>query len=268
MLINGKAASQVPATDRGLAYGDGLFETLAVLDGQPLHWRRHMARMTLGCARLDLPMPDPDLWLSEARKVLGGRRCTALKLMLTRGLGPRGYRPPASPEPTRIVMGLEGSAPPAAWRVDGLRVRLCHMRLSRNPRLAGLKHLNRLEQVLARAEWQDEYQEGIMLDTEDHVVEATMSNLFLIREDALYTPLLDECGVAGITRARVMDAATALDIPVHEARVRMGDLDRVQGLFLTGTLIGLCPVAELDGHMLACPPMIRRLQTALEEGAA
>jgi 4-amino-4-deoxychorismate lyase len=269
ILVNGQPGDTLPVQDRGLAYGDGLFETLAVRDGQPLHWDRHMARLAEGCARLDLPAPDTALWLAEAHRVLAGGRFGALKLLLTRGSGPRGYRAPSRPEPTRIVMGFETSGPPAAWSEAGVDVCLCRTRLGRNPTLAGIKHLNRLEQVLGRSEWQDEFQEGIMLDTEDHVVEGTMSNLFLIRDDTtLVTPLLDQCGVAGVTRARVLDAARALGITCRESRLTVADLFQSRGLFLTNTLIGLWPVRRLDGREIPRHDLVARLRRALSEGVA
>lgn len=266
MLVNGEPRTGVPVSDRGLAYGDGLFETLAVRHGEPLHWGRHMARMAEGCRRLGLPMPETTLWLAEARRVLAAGSYPVLKLMLTRGEGPRGYRPPSSPRPTRIVAGQQVAASPDP---DGMDVRICRTRLGCNPLLAGIKHLNRLEQVLARGEWQDEFHEGIMLDIEDHVVEGTMSNLFLVRHGALHTPMLDRCGVAGITRARVMEAARALNVAVHEGRYRLADLHGAQGLFLTNTLIGLCPVVNLDGRGLPCDlPLLIRLRAFLEESGA
>lgn len=269
ILVNGQPDDALAVQDRGLAYGDGLFETLAVRDGEPLHWDRHMARLAEGCARLGLPAPDAGLWLAEARRALAGGRFGALKLILTRGSGPRGYRPPLKPEPTRIVMGVETSASPAAWSQTGVEVCLCETRLGRNPALAGIKHLNRLEQVLGRSEWQDEFQEGIMLDTEDHVVEGTMSNLFLIRDDTtLITPLLDQCGVAGVTRARVLDAARVLGLACYEARITVADLFQSRGLFLTNTLIGLWPVRRLDGREIPRHDLVSRLRQALAEGLA
>ncbi|WP_018952435.1 aminodeoxychorismate lyase [Thioalkalivibrio sulfidiphilus] len=269
ILVNGQAVDTLPVQDRGLAYGDGLFETLAVRDGKPLHWDRHMARMAEGCARLGLPAPDAGLWLAEAHRVLAGGGFGTLKLILTRGVGPRGYRPPLKPEPTRVVMGVETSGFPAAWSEEGVEVWLCRTRLGRNPLLAGIKHLNRLEQVLGRSEWQDECQEGIMLDTEDHVVEGTMSNLFLIRDDqTLITPVLDQCGVAGITRARVLDAARALGVSCHEARLTVADLFKARGLFLTNTLIGLWPVRRLDGREIPRHELVARLRRVLTEGMA
>jgi len=268
ILVNGQPGEHLPVTDRGLAYGDGLFETLAVRNGVALYWDRHMARLSEGCTRLGLPIPDTAQWSREAATVLASGEYGALKLILTRGSGPRGYRAPPSPQCTRILMGLEDARPPADWQTQGVDVRICRTRLARNPALAGMKHLNRLEQVLARAEWQDEFQEGIMLDTEGHVVEGTMSNLFLIRDEQLCTPLLDACGVAGITRARVMEAARGLGIAVRECRLRETDLHAAQGLFLTNTLIGLWPVRSLEGRALPVPTMVRDLQQALAEMTA
>jgi len=265
ILVNGQPADHLPVTDRGLAYGDGLFETLAVRKGVALFWDRHMARLSEGCARLGLPMPDTGLLAREAHTILASGDQGALKLILTRGSGPRGYRAAPNPQCTRILMGLEDARPPADWQMQGVDVRICRTRLARNPALAGMKHLNRLEQVLARAEWQDEFQEGIMLDTEGHVVEGTMSNLFMIRDGQLATPLLDQCGVAGITRARVMEAARGLGIPVRECLLREAALHAAQGLFLTNTLIGLCPVRSLAGQPLPVPDRVRDLQQALAE---
>jgi 4-amino-4-deoxychorismate lyase len=266
ILVNGQPGDCVMVTDRGLAYGDGLFETLAVRDGRALHWDRHMTRMAAGCERLGLPMPDPRQWRAEAQSAIGTQDCGALKLMLTRGAGPRGYRPPRGPATTRIVMGLPPVDRPDGLGETGVDVCICRTRLGRNPALAGVKHLNRLEQVMARGEWDDEYHEGIMLDTEDLVIEATMSNLFLIRDDTLCTPVLDQCGVAGITRARVMEAAHALGIPTREGRFRVRDLQEAEGLFLTNTLIDIWPVRRLADRSVPVSPMVGRLREALTRG--
>jgi 4-amino-4-deoxychorismate lyase len=155
------------------------------------------------------------------------------------------------------------AAAPSLTVSEGVDVRLCSTRLSRNPALAGIKHLNRLEQVMARSEWSDAFQEGLMLDTSEQVVEGTMSNLFLVRDDALVTPDLSHCGVAGITRARVMERARAWGVSCQEDSVRVEDLWRADGLFLTNTLIGLWPVRSLEGHPVSVPPLVARLQQAL-----
>lgn len=264
MLVNGQPSQFLPVADRGLQYGDGLFETLRVEAGEPRFWSRHLSRLRAGCDRLGIPPPDADVLQHEAHSLLKGQSRGVLKLTITRGSGPRGYRPPAAPTPTRILAFSPPAPPPSAAMHEGVDVRLCRMRLSRNPALAGIKHLNRLEQVMARSEWSDEYQEGLMLDTSEQVVEGTMSNLFLIQGDALVTPDLSHCGVAGITRARVMEMARAWGLGCREEPVRVEDLWQAEGLFLTNTLIGLWPVRSLEGRPMPLPPLIVRLQQALQ----
>ncbi|MCG5494692.1 aminodeoxychorismate lyase [Ectothiorhodospira variabilis] len=263
MLVNGQPSRSLPATDRGLHYGDGLFETLRVEAGEPRRWSLHLSRLRTGCDRLGIPMPDPQVLLDEARTVIHGTPLGVLKITVTRGSGPRGYRPPLHPEPTRILAFDSRARNASTDRHEGVDVRLCSMRLSRNPVLAGIKHLNRLEQVMARSEWSDEYHEGLMLDTSGQVVEGTMSNLFLVRGDALVTPDLSHCGVAGITRARVLEMARAWGLSCREEQVGLEDLWQADGLFLTNTLIGLWPVRSLEGRAMPMPPLIGRLQQAL-----
>src|SRR5262245_17212175 len=150
-LVNGAEAGAIAPDDRGLAYGDGLFETMTAADGVIRHFALHMARLEDGCRRLAIPMPPRALVEDECRQVLDGLGGAVVKLVVTRGPGPRGYRPPAEPSVTRIVAASARPAPLPA--PDGIRVRVCATRLGINPRLAGIKHLNRLEQVLASNEW-------------------------------------------------------------------------------------------------------------------
>ncbi len=258
MLIDGEPRDLISARDRGLQYGDGLFETIAVREGRPCLWTRHLARLEAGCHRLGMPMPDPDRLATEAAAEIGGAAQATLKLILTRGQGPRGYRAPRPATPVRL---LECTAPPAfpdAWSSKGIRVRWCETRLSRNPRTAGLKHLNRLEQVLARSEWSDpRIAEGLMLDTEGRVVEGTMSNLFMVAQGRLFTPELSESGVAGVMRALVIDTARDLGLPLSVEKLMPVDLKGADALFMTNALVGIWPVCELQGEPLdagAAPP--------------
>ncbi len=262
MLINGQASERVAGDDRGLLYGDGLFETLAVVHGRPCLWVQHMRRMESGCRRLGLPRPDPEQLREESHRVIPRQGVGVLKILVTRGCGPRGYRPPGDPLPTRIL--YFSSCPEAAESASsaGVAVRYCNLRLGRNPALAGIKHLNRLEQVLARAEWADPaIAEGLMLDTQGLVVEGTMSNLFLVRNEGLATPRLDHCGVAGIMRSRVMALAGTLGIPVEETDLRPRDVAAANGVFLCNSLIGLWPVrsvAGLEQDVRAIPDALKR----------
>jgi 4-amino-4-deoxychorismate lyase len=264
-LINGTVADQVDVGDRGLMYGDGLFETIAVENGRIGLWERHLERLVAGCRRLGLAPPDPHLLRDEAKRVTGDDGRAVVKIVVTRGRGARGYRPDDSAEPTRIVQALPWPGLPTTAAIEGVRVRWCALRLARQPQLAGLKHLNRLEQVLARAEWRDEYAEGLMRDTEGLVIEGTMSNLFLVHQGVLTTPDLSESGVAGVVRAEVLARAPALGIPVAVRPVTPAMVEAAEELFLTNSLIGLWPIRQLETRDYVVGKITQALQQALQE---
>jgi len=247
-LINGREAAHVSISDRGLLYGDGLFETIAVRHGKLQHWELHLERLTTGCQRLGMPCPPGELLRAEAESACRGADQAVVRITLTRGVGQRGYRPPSVPEPTRIVQGLPWPDMPDAAAREGVAIRWCHLRLARQPLLAGLKHLNRLEQILARAEWQDEYAEGLMLDTEGQVIEGTMTNLFLVREGTLSTPDLSQCGVAGVMRAVILGLAKEHGIPHAVEHITPSMVEQADEVFLTNSVIGIWPVARLEAR--------------------
>lgn len=265
MLINGHDSLTVSAEDRGLLYGDGLFETIAVHKGVPLRWERHLQRLMIGCERLGIHCPDVTALTLEALELCKGHERAVLKLIVTRGAGGRGYRAPAQPQVTRILACHPWPDYPPDHARDGVRVRLCDTRLAQQPALAGIKHLNRLEQVLARAEWNDEeIAEGLLFDREDHVIEGTMSNLFLASEGQLITPDLSDCGVAGIMRAMIIETATDIGVTCSVRPVARAELFDAAELLLCNSLIGLWPVRQIDTHCLVPGPVTRRLQQALE----
>lgn len=251
MLINGYAESRISALDRGLQYGDGLFETIAVAAGDPCLWQRHIRRLESGCGRLNIDFPDADALLEEVYREIGGRSRGVIKIILTRGIGGRGYRPPVNETPTRLVWFLDWPEYPARNFHAGVRVRLCDIRLCRNPRLAGLKTLNRLEQVLARSEWLDpDISEGLMQDSEGFIVEGTMSNLFFVHGERVTTPDLGSAGVAGVMREVVMEQADRLGLPLSIEQLKLPDLKSADGIFLSNSLIGIWPVREVDGEKI------------------
>lgn len=246
VLVNGAECTQVSATDRGLLYGDGLFETIAVHEGRPCRWDAHISRLRLGAERLDIPCPDESLLRCECQAVVGGTARCIIKLILTRGAGGRGYRPPAEPRPTRILTRHPWPDYPGDWSYSGVSVGVCRTRLSEQPILAGIKHLNRLDQVLARSEWDDPTRaEGLMCDRRGRVICGTMSNLFVFTLDGLATPRLDSCGIAGTVRDLVLRACPRFGIAATERHLGLSDLVGAQGLFLTNALIGVWPVRHL-----------------------
>lgn len=264
-LIDGRPSDCIDPRDRGLQYGDGLFETLAVTDGQVEHWGAHWKRLYAGCERLQMPPPEEQAVLDDIGRLVPGAGRSLVKVIVTRGAQGRGYRPLPIQQPTRIVSRHDWPDHPPHYRTDGVRATLCATRLAIQPQLAGIKHLNRLEQVLARAEWGDEFQEGVMRDTRGNVVSGTMSNLFLVNDDGLVTPDLNDCGIAGTMRARVLDWADDEGIPVHVRTVTLDEVTSAGGLFFTNAIIGVWPVAQLDSQAYDTPEITKRLLRRIGE---
>lgn len=249
MLINGQPTETISARDRGLQYGDGLFETIAVVNGVPRLWERHMARLDRGLRRLKFPPQDKERLWTETCSLLSPNAKAVIKLLVTRGQGGRGYRPPTDQQTTRIISLHPWPDIPLDWNREGIELRLCHSRLGRNRALAGLKHLNRLEQVQARQEWDDPgIPEGLMLDEHDHVIEGTQSNLFLVKAGVLLTPDLTHSGVAGVVRELVLEEATELGIQTVVSDLDLAAVTAADALFITNSLWGICPVARFVGH--------------------
>jgi 4-amino-4-deoxychorismate lyase len=248
-LINGAPGDSIGLNDRGLHYGDGLFETIAVRSGSCRFLDMHFQRLKQGCARLKIPVPDERILQIELRQLSQSFEHAVAKIVLTRGEGPRGYRLPDTCIPTRIV-GIEQTTP-QQYPEAGVAVRFCTTLISRNPLFAGLKTLNRLEQVMARAECNDAgVAEGLMFNDRDEVICGTMTNVFLASKGILYTPSLKECGVNGIMRQQVIAVAASKGIEVQEASLTKDDLNSADEIFLTNALIGLWPVTMLAGQAI------------------
>lgn len=268
VLIDGVETGRLSIADRGLQYGDGLFETIAVRDGRPCLWTEHFERLARGSERLGIPCPAQDLLYRECRYLIRRESAAVLKLILTRGSGGRGYCAPLDPHPVRILTLHPWPNHPAAWSEQGVTATFCRTPLGENPSLAGLKHLNRLEQVLARSEWRDpQIAEGLMQDSRGRVIGGTMSNLFLVDGRRLLTPRLDTCGIAGTVRALVLRIAGTFGIEVLEQNITRADLVGTDGLFLTNALIGVWPVRRLGAQVLGLENLPAALIAAVREAA-
>ncbi|WP_455211004.1 aminodeoxychorismate lyase [Kaarinaea lacus] len=246
ILINGKPDDTISVLDRGLHYGDGVFETIKVVRGHILFLEQHLQRLQQGCARLRIPQPPMEALTNEAKALVNEEEKSVLKILITRGQGGRGYRLPDNACSNRIIIRYAFPDYSQDNYRQGVTIRLCEQRLSINAALAGIKHLNRMEQVLARSEWQDEsIAEGLMMDQEDNIIEGTMSNVFFVSGDRLVTSPIKKCGVAGIIRQYVLDTAQDLGISHDITEVKKGDLLTASEVFLTNSLIGIWPVNRL-----------------------
>lgn len=245
-LVNGVPGDCLSARDRGLAYGDGVFRTLRVRRGQPLWWQDHYSKLQHDAAALNLPCPQATVLQDEIERLAASQDGVA-KLILTRGCGPRGYAPPPHPQVTRIVTFDAAPADAGEQRVADITVRWCSLHLGRQPRLAGIKHLNRLENVLARAEWQDPaIREGLLCDDTNAVISGVTSNLFIVSEGVLQTPDLSHCGVAGVARSRILRGARKRGIDVEATRIPADAVIHADEVMLCNSVQGIWRVATLE----------------------
>jgi len=246
ILVNGVADALVPAMDRGLAYGDGVFRTMRAHHGWVRHWDRHYDRLQHDCSALGIMCP-PATEIEQDLAQVSADDCV-VRITITRGNGLRGYRP-GHANPTRIVQSSPVPSYPSGYTEDGVQVRLCRIRLASQPVLAGIKHLNRIENVLARSEWDDpEVAEGLLCDSDGNLIEGTMSNVFLLKDEILLTPDLKQCGVAGISRDRVIEAAISAGVRCEVKTLAWHCLLQADEVFLVNSVIGLWPIRKLVGY--------------------
>ncbi|MFZ2542053.1 MAG: aminodeoxychorismate lyase [Gallionella sp.] len=265
MLVNGKHGNLISIRDRGFLYGDGVFRTLRASDGQALHWPLHYQKLCHDCTAIDILCPDFVLLSAELNGLLTQYPDGVVKLIVTRGQGARGYAPPAHAKPTHLWDISPLPDFPADWAIHGFKARLCQLRLGQQPRLAGIKHLNRLENVLAASEWNDAgIGEGLLMDVDGNVVEGTRSNLFMVAQGKLITPDLSRCGVAGVQRDRVMAWARQHDMPLQVRDVSLDELLHASEVFVVNSIIGLWSVHELEQNHWTHFPVAVQIRQSLE----
>ena len=261
--VDGQPQCTLNVMDRGLAYGDGLFETIALRHGQLQRWPRHKARLVRACQRLFLAL-DLSVLEAELNRFITTCADGVVKVVVTRGAGQRGYALPVPATTTRILQWSPVPAYPTAHQTSGIELFPCATRLAEQPLLAGIKHLNRLEQVLARAEWSDtRFAEGLVRDTSGRVVEGVFSNLFIVCAGELMTADLSRCGVDGVMRQTLLDLAVALNIPN-----RVLDIDdrvwlQAEEVFMCNSQYGIWPVIACAGRSWEIGPVTRQLITHL-----
>lgn len=268
LVIDGEEQALISAEDRGLHYGDGLFETILIRDAMPCLWDRHLGRLRFGAQRLGLPLPESATLQREAARAIAGLSQGVLKLILTRGTGGRGYRPPSTPVPRRLLLSYPSPSDDDQTDAGGVRVRYCDTPVSMNPALAGIKHLNRLDSVLARREWDDPLiAEGLMCYEGGDPVCGTMSNLFVWDGRRLVTPSVARGGIAGTVRAVAIEEAARAGIACAVRPVTRREIERAVGLFLTNARIGVWPVTQLGDRLFDPDSLPTPLISAIRRAA-
>ena len=262
--IDGATGSSIPIDDRGLQYGDGLFETMKVRGGRVRFLESHLARLRLGCERLGLPPPDGDQLRGEiAMAVAHARGDAILKLIVTRGSGPRGYAARGGLTPRRI-MSLH-AATALVIPDGGVVLRMSRLTLTESPVLAGLKHLNRLENVLAASEpAHAQVFDSLLLDASGLLVSGTMCNVFLVRQGRVITPSVERAGIAGVMRGIVLRECARLGIDAEVRAVPAAELMAADEVFVTNARIGVVPVRSVGEHVLTMNGTATRMASHVE----
>jgi 4-amino-4-deoxychorismate lyase len=264
--IDGAPADLLPTDDRGLHYGDGVFETILVRAGRARFLETHLARLARGCQRLHIPFDRmPELRAEIARACQQAPALAVLKIIVTRGSAPRrGYAPERAASPRRLL-SLWRTLPLSAEQADGVVLMFSSVTASEQPLLAGIKHLNRLENVLAAEEAREAQVFDALLRTgAAHLVSGAMSNLFLVKAGAIRTPAVDRAGVAGVLRAVVLRECMALRIDAAEQPLTAEDLLTADEVFVTNARIGVVPVRRVGQHQYSMSSLTRRLASHIE----
>ncbi|HZR37031.1 MAG TPA: aminodeoxychorismate lyase [Nevskia sp.] len=262
-LLNGSPLGQSLAASRGLHYGDGVFRTFLKFDGQLIDFKLQTLKLEHDARALGLEPPPAVLLRQEADGLSAGQAAAVLKILLLRAGAGRGYAPRGTAADRLLLRYPLPLYPAACWR-EGIRAFRCGLRLGRQPALAGIKHLNRLEQVLASRDWPEGMDEGILCDERGAPVCGSRSNLFWVGEGVLHTPALDGCGVAGMMRDKVLAAAAALGMAVRIETRPWAKLIDADEAFVSNSLIGLWPLRELEQRRWPAPgPVTARLAAAL-----
>ena len=251
-FFNGEPVNSVPVDDRGLSYGHGLFETIRLSNGSAPLWNYHFSRLTSDATKLGIKIDGHLLQGYLEQLIMACPTDGIIKIIVTAGSGGRGYRS-SSLCPNYLLQWFPLSKHPVCHQMLGIALKHCLHPLSHSPQLAGIKHLNRLDQVVARSEWGEQYPEGLMLDQQGNVIEAVSSNLFFYREGVWLTPKLDQCGVAGVMRQYLMEQLIRQQSPsasnqVEEATCSLDLLLSSEEVFVCNSIIGIWPVLSLESR--------------------
>lgn len=269
-LVNGSFNQVISPFDRGFAYGDGVFRTIKIVGGLPEHWPQHYQKLVADCAAINLVCPSAELLMSDLSQLFSAdaiseNNIAVAKIIITRGAGNRGYTPPAITAPMRVVLKSDMPDYPEKRFSEGVNLTVCETRLAAQPKLAGIKHLNRLENVLARMEWHSpDLAEGIMLDIQSNVIECTAANIFARFDDTLITPNLQQCGIAGITRQRIIELAPTLSLKTSIEKFDLQKLVAADEVIICSSLYGAWQVKMIQQHIIKTASLAANIRAALQ----
>ena len=258
-IINGEFKDSISVYDRGLAYGDGFFETMLWDSFEKKKetnfgvefWLRHLKRIKDGCRLMQINFPSDDEIVRQRNIILKAslkeKKSGLLKMIITRGVGGRGYKFEKNMSPTIIFLSLQKPKIEKEYFKSGVNVKICKTHLSKNTNLFGFKHLNRLDSVLARSEWEDKnIFEGAFVDSKQNILEGTMTNIFFVQKKTLITPPIIDSGINGVMRQVVIDNAKFFFDKVIIQNINLSDVKNFDQMFLTNSVLKIIPVRKFE----------------------
>ena len=261
VLINGEEQSKISIFSRNMQYGDGLFETCVAKGNQILFWSSHLERLNIGCERLNIKNVDETDWISDINKAfaLSAYSNCIVKLILSRGDSSRGYGYKDDIVPVRVVIISEIKKTVVN---NSFSLEFSDSGYHSNPQLAGIKHCNSQEQILARSNLSSD--EGIMLDENENVISVTQGNIYLLIGNTLFTPKLDKCGVVGSRRSLILELAKSLNIEAKEDLISTDKLKQADEVFISNSVIGIQSVKYIEGDSLGDNPLTEEIKAAFK----
>lgn len=264
-LVNGSFDHAISPIDRGFAYGDGIFRTMLMRNSLPDHWPLHYQKLVADCAVIGIVCPSAELLISDLQQMFAIDEIAVAKIVITRGEGARGYAPPAVTSPMRVVIKSPMPQYSVNYIANGVNLHVCDIRLAHQPKLAGIKHLNRLENVMARLEWRDEHIfDGLLLDQRGNVIECTMSNVFARFGDTLITPDLSLSGVAGITRQHILGLSAVLKLDIMVNHLTFEALLKADEVVICNSLYGAFQVSQIGETIMPKQHLAKTIRSALK----
>ncbi len=259
VIINGEAKSNISIFNRNMQYGDGLFETCVAKDNKVLFWKNHFARLNNGCERLNIKKIANSVWLEDIKKALSfaSEKTCIIKLILSRGNSLRGYSYSRDIEPVRVVIASQMNEYKAK---ENFSLEFASSGFHSNPDLAGIKHCNRLEQIMARTNMLAD--EAIMLDENQSIISVTQGNIYFIFGNKLVTPKLDRCGVIGSRRSIILELSRLINLEVDEDTISSEQAIKANEVFVSNSLIGIQPVTSIDSYCLNKNPLTEKIRDA------
>ena len=260
-IINGKEQSNISIFNRNFQYGDGLFETCVVNNNQILFWEKHLSRLDIGCRKLKIKNIEEEIWLKDIKKALSltSKKNCVLKLILSRGNSQRGYSYSDDILPVRVVIVSEMKNVQAK---ESFSLEYASSGYHSNPNLAGIKHCNRIEQILARSSLKRD--EAIMLDENQNIISVTQGNIYFIFGQSLVTPKLDRCGVIGSRRSLILELAESIELNVEEGNVSMNDAKKADEAFISNSIMGIKSVNSIEEYQLPKKMITEQIKIAFE----